>query len=219
MGSGPPALAQERPGSVLFLAGVVLTDQAGPTGEVHETYVTAPGGTTSGWLLGGGVALARRVSIEAEWSRTGIMTAREPSRYNTTFNEARRDRFATVALRFSFPLTAAVRLEPVAGLVLTSPQAWSQSEQYTYAPTPQQTLVVEPRLEHRLDSRVGPALGCDVRLGGRHLALVPSFRAANTGVSHGSYGGSAYRSDIGSIYPGGYPKWTLRGSLALRVGF
>ncbi len=134
MGSGPPTLAQERPGSVYFLAGVVLTDQAGPTGEVHETYVTAPGGTTSGWLVGGGVALARRLSIEAEWSRTGIMTAREPSRYNTTFNEERRDRFATVALRFSFPLSAAVRLEPVAGLVLTSPQAWSQSEQCTHTP-------------------------------------------------------------------------------------
>lgn len=213
------ALAQDRPGSVYLLAGIAVPHQPGPSGEVSETYVTAPGGTTRGWLVGGGVVVARRISVEGELSSTGVMAAREPSRYNMTFNEERRDRFVSVALRFSIPVSTAIRIEPVVGMVVTFPQASTQTDRYMYASTPQQVLVRDPRLDHRLDTGIGPTVGCDVRIGSGRVALVPSFRVADTGVSHGYYGGSAYHSDIGSIYPGGYPKWTVRGGLAVRVDF
>ena len=51
--------------------------------------------------------------------------------------------------------------------------------------------------------------------------LVPSVRLLRTAVSNGRYddSSSSPRVDIGSIYPGGYPGWTLRAGAAVRVGF
>jgi hypothetical protein len=211
--------AQDRPGSVYVIAGVAQPRQSGPTGEQYKTYVVAPGGTTWGWLVGGGIFVARTVSIEAEWSGTGVMASREPSRYGMTFDEERQDRFLSFAVRFSFRSRARVRIEPVIGLVATYPKAWSQTEYYMHWQTPEQVLVKEPRLEHHLDTTVGPLFGCDVRLGSRHVALVPSFRISDTGVSHGVYSDTAPPREIAAIYPGGYPKWTIRSSLGVRVDF
>jgi hypothetical protein len=213
------AVAQEHAGSLYVFGGLGATHQSGPTGEVSVTYVTAPGGTTAGWLVGGGVSVAKSVSIDAELSSTGTMTAREPSRYGMTFNDERRDRFVTIGARLSFPPLAPVRIEPVIGLVLTFPHATSQVDTYTYWMTPQQVLVHEPAVEHHLDIGIGPAFGCDARIGSRRIAFVPSFRVFRTRVSNGRYDDSSYRSEIGSIYPGGYPDWTIRAGGAVRIDF
>jgi hypothetical protein len=217
--SSVTVFGQERPGSLYVIGGIGLSHQAGPSGESPQTYATAPGGTTRGWSIGGGVFVARAVSTEVELSSTGWMTAREPSRYGMTFNEQRRDRSVSFAARFHVPPAASVRVEPVVGLAVTRPEAWSQTEFYMFWLTPQQFLVTEPRQQHHLDTKVGLTFGCDVRIGGRHAALVPQFRLADTGSSHGIYAGSSDRREIGSIYPGGYPKWTLRSGIAVRVDF
>jgi hypothetical protein len=67
-----PAAAQSDPGSFYFAGGVTVSMQEGPSGESSETYVTAPGGTTAGWLVGGGVFVTRAISVEAEWARAGV---------------------------------------------------------------------------------------------------------------------------------------------------
>lgn len=217
--SGATAFAQGHPGSMYAIGGIGLSHQAGPSGESPQTYVTAPGGSTRGWLLGGGVFVASTMGVEVEVSSTGWMASRQPSRYGMTFNEERRDRFVSLAARFHLPPVARVRIEPVVGMVLTHPEAWSQTEYYMYWLTPQQLLVKGPRQQHRLDTNVGLTFGCDVRIGGRHVAFLPSFRMSDTGVSHGYYDDSSDHREIGAIYPGGYPKWTLRSGVAVRVDF
>src|SRR5262245_27735640 len=86
LGVAALASAQER-GSVYVIVGGGTSHQSGPSGTEYETYPTAPGGAAASWFAGAGVFLARAVSIEGEVSATGKMTAQEPSRDGTTFNE------------------------------------------------------------------------------------------------------------------------------------
>lgn len=212
-----PAAAQER-GALYAIGGIALMHQSGPEDGASQTYVVAPGGRTRGWLVGAGIFVARALSVEVEASSTGLMTAREPSRHGMTFNEERRDRFLAVAARVHLPLMAGVRLEPVVGLILTRPEAWSQIDDETIGLTPPR-IDRGPRMEHRLDSHTGITFGSDVRIGGRHVALLPTFRVSDTGVSHGYYAGSTDHREIEAIYPGGYPRWTVRAGAAVRVDF
>lgn len=212
------ASAQER-GDIYAVGGLAVTHQQGPSGESPETYVTAPGGTTRGWLIGGGVFVASAVALDVEVSSTGWMESRQPSRYFMTFNEHRRDRFIAIAARIPWPRTGRVRIEPVAGVVFTRPEAWGQTERDTYWLMPPQRLEIEPRQDRGLGTGVGVAAGADLRLGGRHAAVLPSFRLMQSGVSGGRYDDSSEPRDLGSVYPGGYPKWTMRWGVALRVDF
>lgn len=217
VGTSASAAAQDA-GAFYLFAGAGAAHQDGPSSEMSVTYVTAPGGTTASWLLGGGVFLTRVISVEGEWSTTGWMKSSQPSRYGQTFNEERRDRFLSVLARFGVPLGARIRLEPVAGLIVTRPEAWSQTD-YAYLAVPAQPPEHGPRVEHRLDTTLGLTLGCDARIGGRRFALMPYFRFSDTGVSRGRYDASSDSREIGAIYPGGYPAWTIRAGAALRVDF
>ena len=212
-----PAHAQD-PGSFYVFAGVAAAHQDGPSGEMYETYVTAPGGTTASWLVGGGVFLTRVISLEGEWSSTGWMTSTQPSRYEMTFNEERRDRFFSVLARFSLPRGARLRIEPVAGVIVTRPEARSQVDYYDFG-APPRLRERGPRVEHRLDTGVGVTVGCDARIGGRRFALLPYFRLSDTGVDGGRYDASSDHREVGAIFPGGYPRWTTRAGAALRVDF
>ena len=217
LGASAPVAAQ-TPGSLYVFAGVGAAHQEGPSGEMPVTYVTAPGGTTASWLVGGGVFLTRVISVEGEWSTTGWMKSTQPSRYEMTFNEERRDRFFSVLARFSMPRGATVRIEPVAGLIVTKTEAWSQVDYYDLR-APARPPERGPRVEHRLDTTTGITVGCDARIGGRRFALQPYFRFSDTGVSDGRYDESSDRREIGAIYPGGYPIWTIRAGAAVRVDF
>jgi hypothetical protein len=216
--AGATAAHAQGRGTVYLAGGAALMHQDGPSGESPETYVTAPGGTTVGWFAGGGVFVANWLAIDVELSRTGWMTSRQPSRHGMTFNEERRDQFISFATRFAFPAAGIVRIEPVAGIVLTRPEAWGQTERNMVAPSPQ-PVSVDPRQQRLLDRGVGVAVGADLRIGGRHIALCPTFRLIQSGVSGGQYDEHSAPNDISSIYPGGYPEWTVRGGLALRVDF
>jgi hypothetical protein len=207
--------AQER-GRTYVEGGAALTHQAGPSGNSPETYVTAPGGTTTGWFAGAGVSLGERVAVIADWTRTGRMTAIEPSRYFMTFHEHRRDQILTVGVHLVLASTRWFAIEPAAGLALTFADARSRRE-YVDPFFPRET---EPPVTHELDTGIGPMFGVALRVGTARVAIVPSYRLLRTGIGGGHYddlpGSPAV--DIESIYPGGYPEWTMRLGVALRVG-
>lgn len=207
--SAGPAAGQARAGSVHLAAGLAWPHQDGATGEASQTYVTSPGGTTLGWTIGGGVFVTRLVSIDAELAGTGVMRAREPSRYGMTFNEERRDRLLTVAVRFRLSLGAAVSLEPLAGAAVRWGERWSQVERVRpWLPSGQQ-LEIGPRVHETLPARAGLTLGLDARIGGRRIAAVPSLRVHYAPES----------DELNWVYPGGSSEWTIAPGIALRMDF
>jgi hypothetical protein len=203
-----PALAQEQANPVYVVAGVTFPWQDGVSGDApSRTYVSAPGGATVGWLLGAGVFLAPAVSVEFELSSTGVMSAREPSRYSMIFNEERRDRFVGGAVRFHVPVRRCCDLEPVAGLLVVRTVKSSQID-YDSSSLPR-PRPPEPRTQTNLPSRLAFTAGLDARFGGRRVAVVPSFRVHKTGRDE----------DLLSYYPGGFPTWTVTPGVSLRLSF
>jgi len=202
--------AQERPGSFYSTAGVTFSHQHGVSGETYQTYVAAPGGTSRGWIVAGGAFIGRGLSLEGEIESTGIMSAREPSRYGQTFNEDRRDVFFGANVRFHGPSGSPVHLEPLIGFTVVRREGWSQRESFKYWLTPQQELVVDARWPHDLPNGVGLTAGLDLRVGSRHLAFVPRFRIRFASVGN----------DFVSAYPStGLPKWTVSSGISGRVDF
>ena len=212
----PIEVAAQDAGSVYVSGGVTVPYQDGATGESPQTYSAASGGFTLGFLAGAGVFVAPHVAIEGEWSQTGVMTSTQPSRYNETFNDRRRDRFLSVVARFPIG-NHRFRVEPVAGIVWTFPEASTQRDRVPFVGPP--VVEHEPVVEHHLNTHLGFSIGCDARIGDDRIAIVPSFRFSDTGVTSGRYSDDSEERDIGSIYPGGYPHWTYRGAVSLRIGF
>ena len=200
-----PAEAQERRGSVYVLGGPTVVQQDGPRGESSQTYRTAPGGTTVGWFVGGGVFVARAVSADFEFSSTGVMRATEPSRYFMTFNEERRDRMFVAGLRLHVPPGRNWDVEPVAGFLVVRGTAWSQTERSSGI-NPFQ-IVKDPRQRETLPTRYGFAAGIDARFGSARVAVVPSLRMfwANT------------PEKLTWMIPGGIWSTTFRAGVALRI--
>ena len=217
LGLASVAHAQPASGTIYLEGGATLSHQSGDSGTVHETYVSAPGGTTLGWLVGGGVGIGRRASVAVEFSSTGTMAATESSRYFTTYEESRRDRFLIAGVRFSLSASDALVFEPVVGLAITFAEASSQAI-YT---DPFSQRPADVKVTHDLNPGVGPAFGLDVCLGSGRVAVVPGVRIIRSAISSGRYDDSSGSSDvdISSIYPGGYPAWTTRASVVARVGF
>ena len=191
------AAAQERPGGIYVLGGVTMTHQDGAADGESRIYTTAPGGTAAGWVIGGGVFVARRVSIEGEWSWSGMMTAREPGRYGLTYIEERRDRVLGVMVRIHMRPAGSIDVEPVAGMAAVAHDRWSTTESSRPWLPPGQEVEVGPRI--RYDTVTGAAFvgGIDIRLGSGRVAVVPGFRfravtAARTSwriIQAGSRGG------------------------------
>lgn len=204
------AHGQERPGSGYVMGGVAVPYQKGITGEDYQTYVSAPGGTTWNWTFGGGVFAARWLSIEGEVSRTGMMKAREPSRYNMTFDEERRDWFFAGNFRFHLRPGSRADVEPVAGVLVTHHQGWSTATYNAWGIPPQPRTF--PQTPVVLPTSLGLDSGVDLRLGGRHFALVPSFRFRWRFAVFGD-------NKSFSWYPAGFPHWTLSPAVVARVDF
>jgi hypothetical protein len=204
------AEAEERVGSTYVSVGFIAPWQSGVTDETHQTYVAAPGGVSWGWTAVGGVFVTKTISIDVEFSSTGLMTVREPSRYDRTFTEERRDRFFGGGVGFHVQPTNHVHLEPVLGLVIADHQGWSQAEIHqTY---PVSKVVIDPRQTLNLPRGFGMSAGVDVRVGGPRVALLPSFRILFT------TGGDNDTSPI--YYPGGAPSgWTISPGIGVRFDF
>ena len=203
------ARAQERPGSVYVLAGVTVGHQDGASDGEFQIYITAPGGTTLGWLVAGGVFVGSHVSVEGEWSSTGMMSAREPSRYFLTYVEERRNRLLAAIVRFHTRPGRRVDIEPLAGIAAVRHDRWSQTETYRSYLPPDKAVEIGPRIRYDTLTSVGLIAGVDLRVGGRHVAFVPSFRVRAT----------TRGEEIVSYYPGGFPKWTISGDAYVRIDF
>jgi hypothetical protein len=204
--------AQERPGAFYFTGGVTLPYQDGLTEETYVTYVTAPGGTTIGWSAGAGVFASKAISIEGEVLSTGMMTAREPSRYDFTYNEERRDRFMGGNVRFHLGSSARVHLEPLVGLTMIRHEGWVQSERRVFVPVPR-VEIDQRREKDDLPNSLGLTAGADLCIGGR-FAVIPSFRFI-TRLKSGTSGDF----ELTSHYPGGFPRYTISGGLLARLRF
>jgi aminoglycoside 6'-N-acetyltransferase I len=198
LGCAYGAAAQERTGTIYLMSGITMPYQSGATDESSELYIEAPGGTTLGWAAGAGVRVARNMSVEAEWSTTGWMRARERSRIGLTqtgtYIEERRDRFVLFAARFHFRRTRTVGVEPLVGVAWTTPEGWSELEGDASS-----------RQNVPLGRGVAPMCGWDLRLGNGRAAVLPSLRLFISGAGN--------HSD----YPGGYPAVTLRVGAGVRV--
>jgi hypothetical protein len=203
------AAAQERRGAVYVLGGVTIAHQEGAADGESQIYITAPGGTTAGWTVGGGVFVARHVSVEGEWTWSGMMTAREPARYGLTYIEERRDRLLGLVVRIHARPGSSIDLEPVVGMAAVAHDRWSTTESSRPWLPPDQAIEIGPRI--RYDTVTGAAFvgGADVRVGGRRVALVPGFR-----VRLATRG-----EDLMAYYPGGFPRWTVGGGVTVRIGF
>jgi hypothetical protein len=204
------AAAQESRGVVSVAAGLSFPHQAALQAGSPPPFA-APGGNTVGWLVGGGVFLSPRLSIEVEASRTGEMRARETGRHDTSEVSTRRDRFVSFGLKAHLP-PSAVHVEPFAGIVLVGSEATFSSfsgDFRGYLP-----LAWNP----------GIVFGADVRIGGRHVAFVPGLRFVFTGVPKGTvciigFSGQSLCAEQEPRWQGPYPRWTQRLSVALGVNF
>lgn len=214
-GAAAGAAAQDAPGDVAVDAGGALFVQAGATGTESVTYVTAPGGTTLGWAGGVVVQLPRRFAAAAELGASGVMRAVEPSRYFTTWEEERRDVTVALSIRRSFRVHRLLAVEPLVGLALVKARAWSQAT----STDPLALRVPQPRVQHDLDVGLGPVVGVDLPMGSGRLQVLPSFRLWRSAITHGRYDGAPEtpRVEIGAIYPGGYPAWTTRAGVSVRI--
>jgi hypothetical protein len=203
------AAAQERPGAVYVLGGVTVSHQDGAASGDSQIYITAPGGTTAGWTIGGGLFVARHLSIEGEWSWSGMMTAREPSRYGMTYVEERRDRVLGVMVRIHTRPAGRIDIEPVAGVAAVAHDRWSTTETNRPWLPPDQAVEVGPRIRYDTVTEAAFAGGVDVRIGSGRVAVVPGFRvrAATRG------------EDLMAYYPGGFPRWSIGGGVCVRVAF
>jgi len=223
--------AQERPGAVYVTAGAAFPHQ-GQRGTGSAPPFPAPAGTTAGWLVGGGVFVSPRVSIEGELSSTGLMKATQSGRYDIDVTSERRDRFVSIGAKWHLPLKRGVRLEPIAGIVVVLPgDVLSQTQYYRLGPTgldvPNLRRELESSSAGRLARTWNPGLlfGTDLRFGGRRFAFVPGLRFAFTGLPGGS---SCTTYDSGYVscqeverayHPGHYPRWTQRLSLSTAITF
>lgn len=207
------AHAQPRGERGYLLGGVTVTNQSGPTGDVSELYVTAPGGWTAGWTLAAGARLAGHVSVEGEFAATGVMRAREPSRYDTTYIEERRDLFVGANVRGHAARASRFQLEPIAGVGLIRHQGWSQNEYARYTGALPVTVTTDPKQTLNLPISLGVTGGLDARIGGGRFALMPSFRLHRR--VHRLNG----ENDLEWWYPGGMPAWTMRAGVLLRTDF
>lgn len=210
--SGPTS-AEERRGAVYLTGGISAVRQPGPSGETQENYVAAPGGTTLGWTASIGVFLGATVSVEAELSGTGVMEAREASRYGYTYNESRRDWFFGPLCRFHLPLGTGADFEPVGGLSFVRHVGSSTAERIVGWPMSPGPVEYEAKQAVDVPTSVAYTVGADLRFGRGRVAFVPSFRYRHR------MGDIGDDSRIGSWYPGGFPDSTTSYGASLRVGF
>jgi hypothetical protein len=204
------AAAQESRGVVYVAAGMSFPHQAALQAGSPPPFA-APGGNTVGWLVGGGVFLSPRLSIEVEASRTGEMRARETGRHETSEVSTRRDRFVSFGLKAHLP-PSAVHVEPVAGIVLVGNEGTFSSFSGDF------------RGYFPLAWNPGIVFGADFRIGGRHLAVVPGLRFVFTGVPNGTtciigFSGQPLCARQEPRWEGPYPQWTQRPSVTLGVNF
>jgi hypothetical protein len=207
------AAAQQSPGDIYATAGVAFPHQAALDPGSAPPF-PAPGGTTVGWLVGGGVLLPAQFALEVELSRTGTMHSSHQGRHDTGEIATRRDWFLSFGLKKYFgPST--FRIEPIGGVVLVGDEG-------TYQTTLRS--VFSSRGYYPLDWVPGVMFGVDFRIGGSRVAITPGLRYAFTAVPAGedcviAFSGEPLCREDAQRWMFLHPRWTQRPSVALRVDF
>jgi hypothetical protein len=206
--------AQQSAGDVYATTGVTFPHQAALDPASPPPF-PAPGGWTTGWLVGGGVTLPSQWALEAEVSRTGTMHSNHQGRHDVGEMATRRDWFLSVGLKRSFGLSSRVRVEPIGAIVLVGDEG-------TYESTFRSAF--SHRGYYPVDWVPGVMFGVDFRIGGRHVAVIPGIRFAFSGVPTGTdcvitVSGEPYCREEAQRWQYLHPQWTQRPSLALRVDF
>lgn len=207
------AAAQQSPGDIYATAGVTFPHQAALDPGSAPPF-PAPGGTTVGWLVGGGVVLPSQLALEAELSRTGTMHSSHRGRHDTGEIGTRRDWFLSLGLKKYFG-PSKFRIEPIGGVVLIGDEG-------TYEHTFRSEF--SSRGYYPVDWVPGVMFGVDFRIGGRRLAFTPGLRFTFTGVPTGedcliNRSGEPDCREDAQRWMFLYPQWTQRPSVALRVNF
>jgi len=207
------AAAQQSPGDIYVAAGVSFPHQPAPVIQSAPPF-PAPGGLTVGWLVGGGVFVSSKLSLEVEASRTGTMHASHTGRHDTSEVSTRRDWFLSFGVKAHVGDASGFRLEPIAGVVLVGDEGTYENG----------LGASSYRGYHPLDWVAGVLFGVDFRIGGRRLAFTPGLRFAFAGVPTGVdclilRSGEAECRDDAERWKYGHPRWTYRPSVALRVDF
>ena len=187
--------------------GLLLPWQEGVTTDDDRTYLAAPGGWSTGVLFGGGARINRRLSIEGEFQRTGIMETLEPSRYFITYSARRRDTRLAVGARIHLNAGPNITLEPMGMFEFVREESWLAQRTESPGLPPFGDLAQHSPFVNSWGS--GLAGGMDVRLGGRTMAVLPGVRI------HRIWRGE----EAISTWPGGRSSWGLEILAAGRLDF
>jgi len=211
--------AAQSPGDVYVLPGVAFPHQA-ELGPGSAPPFPAPGGETVGWLVGGGMFLTSRLSIEIEASRTGTMESSHTGRHNIDQSATRRDWFLSAGLKRHFG-PSAFRIQPIAGIVLVGDEGTYENTYRSFFANVAATVI---RGYYPTDWVPGVMLGVDFHVGSRRLALTPGFRLAFTGVPTGvdcffDQSSNPECREGAERWSYLHPQWTRRPSIALKVAF
>jgi hypothetical protein len=210
--AGNGAYAQQQPGSVYVMAGAGFPRQDGESGSVTLTYDAPPGGRTQAWIVGGGVFFGANISVELEISGTGTMSARQRVRASgghVTYDEDRRDHSFSTNVRLHLWPGRRVQFNPLGGVGIVQHAGWSQLIAVHDVP------VCATRLRRDLPTDAGVTMGFDVRVGGEHVAVVPSFRLWRRVTDRYPRN----RSELSGQYLGGASEWTLSPGVVARIDF
>ena len=162
------------------------------------------------WTFGGGVFVAPLASVELEVMGTGTFRSRQQPRSavgRITIDEHKRDRAFNLNLRLHLSRWRHVQFNPLGGVGFIQHWGWSQNIAVNHVP------VVRPRQRRNLPTDVGVTLGFDVRVGGEHFAVVPSFRFWRRG------GDIRSRDEQYQQYDSGPSQWMSSPGLVARINF
>lgn len=207
--SSPNLLAQTPDSRGWVFGGIAVPWQQGVTSDEYRTYLAAPGGWAPGLLIGGGARIKRFFSITAEWHRTGLFEAVEPSRYAITYSARRRDTMLGAGGRFHVPV-GRMALEPVALVEFVHEESWL-AQRHDAIPGSGTEGDLSDYSPFVNSWGTGLVAGADLRVGSGHFAILPGLRVhrfwrdAEEGAS--------------STWPGGVSKWSVECTVGLRADF
>lgn len=201
------ALAQPANPRGYIFGGLSVPWEQGATTDEYRTFLASPGGWSAGIFLGGGARVARFLSIEGEWHRTGIMETTEPSRYDIIYSAERRDTMVAAGVRTHVTPWAHVTLEPVGAFEFVREESWlAQRREPPYAP-PSGSLSDHSPFVNSWGT--GLAGGVDVRVGSGPVAVMPGFRLHRFWRDENAE----------STWPGGRSNWGIEVIVGVRADF
>lgn len=191
-----------------LFGGLAVPWEQGAITDEGRTYLTAPGGWSAGWFLGGGTHVAGPLSVEAELRRSGILEQIETSRYSITYSARRRDTMIGLGARIHVPISDSIAFEPIGMFEFVREESWLAQRQEIPGLPPVGDLADHTPFVNSWGRAL--AGGADIRVGGNRVALQSGFRVHHFWRS---------QSDGSSTWPGGVSRWGVEIALGVRADF